>query len=163
MRGASGGAFVEGPVRFLGAQFAVPPVAVTLGAGVETPVVTLRADTIYHNRQSTAQLQIDRFTVACDGTKTVNFKVYKNATLTAPRWQRVNSSTSAASFDSNATGFSIGSGSVVYAFSVGKTANATESVTDLALFMQSGDTLTITATSANASDVSASIIWVEDV
>jgi hypothetical protein len=163
MRGASGGAFVEGPVRFLGAQFAVPSVAVTIGAGVETPVVTLRADTIYQNRQSTAQLQIDRFTVACDGTKTVNFKVYKNATLTAPRWQRINASTSAASFDSNATGFAIGSGSVVYAFSVGKTANATESVTDLALFMQSGDVLTITATSTNASDVSGSIIWVEDV
>jgi hypothetical protein len=163
MRGASGGAFVEGKVNFLGAQFAIPSVTVTLGAGVETPVVTLRADTIYQNRQSTAQLQIDRFTVACDGTKTVNFKVYKNATLTAPRWQRVNSTTSASSYDSNATGFSIGSGSVVYAFSVSKTANATESVTDLALFMQSGDTLTITATSANASDVSGSIIWVEDV
>lgn len=163
MRGASGGAFVEGPVRFLGAQFAVPSVTVTLVAGVETPVVTLRADTIYHNRQSTAQLQIDRFTVACDGTKTVNFKVYKNGTLTAPRWQRISASTSASSYDSNATGFSIGSGSVVYAFSVGKTENATESVTDLALFMQSGDILTITATSVNASDVSASIIWVEDV
>lgn len=163
MRGASGGAFVEGKVTFLGAQFAVPPVAVTLVAGVETPVLSLRADTIYQNRQSAAQLQIDRFTVACDGTKTVNFKVYKNATLTAARWQRVNSTTSTASYDNNATGFSIGSGAVVYAFSVGKTANSTESVSDLALFMQAGDVLTITATSVNVSDVSSTIVWVEDV
>lgn len=163
MRGASGGAFVEGPVTFLGAQFAVPPVTVTLGAGVETPVLSIRADTVYANRISTAQLQIDRFSVACDGTKTVAFKVYKNGTLTAARWQRVNATTSATSYDSNATAFSMGSGSVVYAFSVSKTGNSTESVTDLALFMQAGDVLTITATSVNASDVSASIIWIEDV
>jgi hypothetical protein len=38
-----------------------------------------------------------------------------------------------------------------------------ESVTDLALFLQAGDTLTITATSVNASDVSATIVWIEDV
>jgi len=46
---------------------------------------------------------------------------------------------------------------------VGKTGNLTESVSDLGLFLQAGDTLTITATSANASDVSAAIVWVEDV
>lgn len=163
MRGASGGAFVEGPVAFLGAQFAVPPVAVTAGAGVETPILSLRASTVYLNRQSTAQLQIDRISVACDGTKNVLFKVYKNATLTAPRWQNVNATTSAASYDQNATGFSVGAGTLVYAFAVSKAGNATESLTDIALFLQAGDYLTITATSVNANDVAASIVWIEDI
>lgn len=163
MRGASGGAFVEGPVEFLGAQFAVPPVAVTAGAGVETPILSLRASTVYLNRQSTAQLQIDRISVACDGTKNVLFKVYKNATVTAPRWQNVNATTSAASYDQNATEFSVGAGTLVYAFSMAKTANATESLTDISLFLQAGDYLTITATSANANDVAATIVWIEDV
>lgn len=163
MRGASGGAFVEGPVEFLGAQFAVPPVAVTAGAGVETAILSLRASTVYLNRQSTAQLQIDRISVACDGTKNVLFKVYKNATLTAPRWQNVNATTSAASYDQNATGFSVGAGTLVYAFAVAKTGNSTESLTDIALFMQAGDYLTITATSTNANDVAASIVWIEDI
>jgi hypothetical protein len=163
MRGASGGAFVEGPVEFLGAQFAVPPVAVTAGAGVETPILSLRASTVYLNRQSTAQLQIDRISVACDGTKNVLFKVYKNATLTAPRWQNVNATTSAASYDQNATGFSVGTGTLVYAFAVAKTGNSTESLTDIALFMQAGDYLTVTATSTNANDVAASIVWIEDI
>jgi hypothetical protein len=162
-RGASGGAFVEGPVTFLGAQFAAPPVAVTAGAGTETPILSLRASTVYLNRQSTAQLQIDRISVACDGTKTVLFKVYKNATLTAPRWQYVNATTSASSYDQNATGFSIGTGTLVYAFAVSKTGNTTESLTDIALFLQAGDYLTITATSANANDVAASIVWIEDI
>ena len=163
MRGASGGAFVEGPVEFLGAQFAVPPVAVTAGAGVETPILSLRASTVYLNRQSTAQLQIDRIAVACDGTKNVLFKVSKNATLTAPRWQNVNANTSAASYDQNATGFSVGTGTLVYAFAVAKTGNSTESLTDIALFMQAGDYLTVTATSTNANDVAASIVWIEDI
>jgi hypothetical protein len=163
MRGASGGAFVEGPVTFLGAQFAVPPVAVTAGAGVETPILSLRGNTVYVNRQSTAQLQIDRISVACDGTKTVLFKVYKNATLTAPRWQNVNATTSAASYDQNATAFSVGAGTLVYAFAVSKAGNATESLTDIALFLQAGDYLTITATSTNANDVAATIVWIEDI
>lgn len=163
MRGASGGAFVEGPVEFLGAQFSVPPVAVTAGAGVETPILSLRASTVYLNRQSTAQIQIDRISVSCDGTKNVLFKVYKNSTLTASRWQNVNATTSAASYDQNATGFSIGTGTLVYAFAVAKTGNATESLTDISLFLQAGDYLTITATSANANDVAASIVWIEDV
>lgn len=162
-RGASGGAFVEGPVTFLGAQFAVPPTAVTAGAGVETPVLSVRANTVYQNRQSTAQLQIDRISVACDGTKTVAFKVYKNGNLTAPRWQSVNATTSAASYDTAATGFAIGTGTLVYAFSVSKTGNTTESVTDIDLFLQAGDYLTITALSANANDVTASVVWVEDI
>jgi hypothetical protein len=163
MRGASGGAFVEGPVTFLGAQFAVPPVDVAAGAGVETAVLSLRASTVYLNRQSTAQLQIDRISVACDGTRSVLFKVYKNATLTAPRWQNVNATTSAASYDQNATGFSVGSGTLVYAFVVAKNSSTVESLTDIALFLQAGDYLTVTATSATANDVAASIVWIEDI
>jgi len=162
MYGASGGAFVEGTIEFLGAQFGATATK-SIGSATETPVISLRASTVYLNRLSTAQLQIDRFNVACDGTKTVDFKVYKNGTLTAPQFARVNANTSAADYDSAATGFTIGSGTQVYAFSVSKTGNATESVTDLALFMQAGDVLTITAYSANASDISASIIWVEDI
>jgi hypothetical protein len=160
LRGASGGAFVEGKVNFLGAQFGAVGTK-TAGAGVETPILTLRGSTTYANRRSSAQIQIDRFSVACDGTKTVDFRVYKNATLTAPQFQRVNATTSAADYDSAAT--AVSGGTQVYAFSVGKTGNGTESVTDLALFLQAGDTLTITATSANASDVSATIVWIEDV
>lgn len=162
IRGASGAAFVEGPIRFLGAQFSAQG-SVTLSAGVETPVLSVRGSTVHKNRISTAQLQLDRVSVACDGTKTVAFRVYKNGTLTAPRWQEVNTSTSAASYDYQATGFSIGTGTLVYAFSVAKTGNATEALSDLALFLQAGDLVTVTATSANASDVTASIVWVEDI
>lgn len=162
LRGASGAAFVEGPIRLSGAQFSAQG-SVTLGAGSETPVLTVRASTVHKNRISTAQLQMDRISVACDGTKTVAFKVYKNATLTAARWQDVNSNTSAASYDYQATAASLGAGTLVYAFSVAKTGNSTETLSDLSVYLQAGDTLTITATSANASDVTASVVWIEDI
>lgn len=159
-RGASGGAFVEGKVTFLGAQFGVVGSKVML-AGVETPVVTLRGSTTYANKRSSAQIQIDRFSVACDGTKRIDFRVYKNGVLTAPQFSRVNATTSAADYDSAATATT--GGTQVYAFSVAKTGNVTESVTDLMLFLQAGDTLTITAQSDNAAEVSATIVWIEDV
>lgn len=162
VRGASGGAFVEGPIRFLGTQFAALGTK-TCSAGVETPIITLRASTVFGIRQSSAQLQIDRFSVSCDGTKTVNFRVYKNAALAAAQFQRVDVVSSAADYDSSATSASVGPGTLAYVFSVQKTGNATESVSDLALYLQAGETLTITAQSVNATDVSASIIWVEDV
>jgi hypothetical protein len=160
LRGASGGAFVEGKIAFSGAQFSVIG-SKTAGAGAETPILSLRGSTSYFYRRSSAQLQIDRFSVACDGTKTVNFRVYKNPTLTAPQFVRVNATTSATDYDTAATATT--GGTLIYAFSAGKTGDATESVSDLSLFLQAGDTLTITATSVNASDVSASIVWIEDV
>jgi hypothetical protein len=162
IRGASGGAFVEGKINFLGAQFGAVGIR-TIGAGVETAVLTLRGGQTYNGRRSSAQIQIDRFSVACDGTKTVDFRIYKNATLTAPQFQRVNGTNSASEYDFAATGLSLANATQVYAFSAGKTSSGTESVTDLALFLQAGDTLTIAATSVNASDVSATIVWIEDV
>lgn len=160
MRGASGGTFVEGKISFLGEQFGTTGTR-TCSAGVETPVLSLRGSTTYADRRSSAQIQIDRFSVACDGTKTVDFKVYKNSVLVASQFARVNATTSAADYDSLATAAT--SGTQVYAFSVGKTGSVTESVTDLSLFLQAGEAITITATSVNTTDVSAAIVWIEDV
>lgn len=158
LRGASGGTFIDGPILLPLTQFAALS-TVSLGAGTETPILSIRGSTVFSNRQSTVQLQVDRASVACDGTKTVAFKVYKNATLTGPKWAAIGA-TSSASYDSSATVAT--GGTLVYAFSTGKTANATEIFSDLALTLQVGETLTITGTSVNASDVSASFVWIED-
>ena len=163
LRAGSGGTFVEGTIRYLGPQFAVTATK-SIGAAAETPVLSVRATTVYQNRAANVQLQVDTISVACDGTKTVDFKVYKNGVLTAPQFQRVNAVTSAADYDSAATAFSTGpSGAQVYAFSVAKTGNVTQEFLDTDVFLEETDVLTITAYSANASDVSASVVWVEDI
>lgn len=158
MWGASGGTFIGGPILLSPTQFAAQA-TVAIGAAAETAVLSIRGSTVHQNRMSTVQLQVDRASVACEGTKPIAFKVYKNATLTAARWQTVNTSSSAA-YDSAATGFS--GGTLVYAFGAAKTGDTTEMLSDLVLSLQVNETLTITAYSANAADVSASFVWIED-
>jgi hypothetical protein len=168
LRGASGGTFVEGAIKYLGAQFSITGTK-SIGASVETPILTLRASNVLQGRKSMAQLQIDRISVACDGAKPVDIKVYKNVNLVRAQFQKANLIASASDVDSAASSFSIGSGVQIFGFSVSKTGNSTESLTDLDLFLQSGDTVTITAFTANpgggggGSDVSASIVWIEDI
>ncbi len=165
--GASGGTFVEGPIRYLGAQFSATGTK-SIAASTETPIITLRASNIFRNRKSMVQIQMDRISVACDGAKTVDVKVYKNGTLVGAQFQRLSATTSSSDIDSSATSFSLGSGNQIFGFSVAKTGNSTESLTDLDLFLQGGDTITITAFTATpgggggGSDVSVSVVWIED-
>lgn len=168
IRGASGGTFVEGEIKYLGAQFSTTGTK-TIPAATETPILTIRASNVFRDRRSMAQCQIDRISVACDGAKTVDFKVYKNGTLVGAQFQIINSLSSSTDVDSAASSFSIGSGLQIFGFSVAKTGNSTESFTDLDLFLQAGDTLTVTGYTQNpgggggGSDVSVSIVWVEDI
>lgn len=160
LRGASGGTFIEGPVDFLGAQFA-QRAGVSISAGVETPVLSVRASTTYQSRISTAQLQIDRIAAAAEGTKPLTLRLYKNASLTAAQWQQVAANVSTATYDASATGFS--GGTLIFAFTLAKTGNSTEALSDLSVYLQAGESLTLTALSANNADVAAALVWVEDV
>lgn len=168
IRGASGGTFVEGSIRYLGPQFSVTGNK-SIAASTETPILTLRASNVFQSRKSMAQCQIDRISVACEGAKPVDFKVYKNGNLVGAQFQSFNSSSSASDIDSAASSFSLGSGVQIFSFSVAKVGNSTENLADLDLFLQAGETMTITAYTATpgggggGSDVSVSIVWVEDV
>ena len=159
LRGASGAGFTEGPVSFLGPQRAALR-SRTVSANTETPVLSLRAAITYTGRESTAQIQFDRITVACDGTKTVDFRLYRNPDLRTAVWSNLDASNSIAQLDSSAT--TLTGGVLVYAFSVGKTADAEVQFETLGTFLQAGDVFTLTALSTNATDVSASFLWVED-
>jgi len=167
IRGASGGAFVEGIIKYLGAQFSVTGTR-SISASTETPIITLRASNVFQNRKSMAQCQLDRISVACEGAKPVDFKVYKNSNLVGAQFHRVNSSSSS-DVDSLASSFSVGNGIQIFGFSVSKTGNTTENLTDIDLFLQAGDTITVTAYTANpgggggGSDVSVSLVWIEDI
>lgn len=160
--GASGGTFIEGVLGPTGTQFATTG-SKTAGAGVETPILTLRAGLVFLGRASMGQIQVDRISVATDGTKSVRIRAYKGSTLTAARFQAVNAAVSVAESDTAATVFAAAPGVEVFAFTVGKVANASENLLGLGIFLQAGEYLTITATSVNASDVDVALAWIEDV
>ena len=159
VRGASGAAFTEGDVRFLGPRFAYPATR-AVGAGVLTPLMTLRSTRVYQNQAATGQLRLDRLSVACDGTKSVEIRLYTGATLTAAQFSRVSAATSMADVDTAAT--AVSGGTLIYAFTLAKTGNSTDDLSDLDIVLEAGTIVTVTAFSANANDVTATVTWVED-
>jgi hypothetical protein len=69
-------------------------------------------------------------------------------------------SSSGAAYDIAAS--SISGGTLVYSFSLAKSGSSGEDLSDLSLFLQAGESFTITAQSTSASDVSVTLSWGED-
>lgn len=156
---ASMAAFIDGIVGPPVGQFAASATRGIL-AGVETPVLTVRADIVFHGRSSTGQIELTKLSVAADGNKPVTIRLYKGGALVAAQFSPV-SSNSCASYDTLASGFS--GGTLVLGSTLAKSGSVTEDVLDLALALQAGDTYTVTAQSVNASDVSVVLGWSEDI
>ena len=159
LRGASGAAFTEGAVLFLGPRFGSDSTK-AIGAGTLTPLVTLRATRVYQNQMCTGQTRIDRVSVAADGTKPVEVRLYLNATLTAAQFTRVSANTSTTDIDTQAT--AISGGTLIYAFTVAKTDSSAQDLASLDITLNAGDTVTVAVLSTNASDVTVSLAWVEN-
>ncbi len=155
---ASIAAFIDGQVAPPVGQFA-EAVTRSILAGVETPVLTVRAGLVFAGRSSTCQLDITKISAAADGNKPVTIRLYKSMTLTSAVFTSVSPS-SCAAYDVSAS--SASGGTLVYSFSLAKSGSSGEDLSDLALFLQSGDLFTITAQSTNASDVSVTLSWGED-
>lgn len=159
MQTASGGSFIEGLTGPSTSQFA-QVVTKAVGAGVETPVLSVRANTVYTSRASMGQLTMVRTSVSAEGTKPVEVRIYKNQVLTAAQFAAVNTF-SCASTDSLATAST--GGQLVFAFTISKTGSDSQELGTLNITLQAGELLTITAQSANATDVTATLAWYEDV
>ena len=156
---ASGGSFVEGLIAPPSSTFA-KVVTKTVGAGVETPVLSVRGNTVYTNRVSMGQLTMARVSVAADGTKPVEVYLYRNSTLTAAQFAAVNTY-SCAAYDQLATAAT--GGQLVFAFTVAKASSDSQELISLNITIQAGEAFTLTAKSDSANDVSAALAWFEDV
>ena len=156
---ASGGAFIEGVTVPMTSQFAQVATK-ELIAGTETAVLSLRTDTVFANRASMAQVTLVLSSVAADGTKSVEVRLYKNSTLTSAQFVAVNA-VSCVSYDNSAT--AVSGGILVFAFTVAKTGDLTQALDMLSILLQAGETLTVTATSSRTSDVTVALAWYEDV
>jgi hypothetical protein len=156
---ASGSAFTEGIVVFLGPRLGSDTTKSVLATTL-TPLITLRSTRVYQNQASSGQIRIDRISVSADGTKPVELRLYRNATLTSAQFSRVNASVSVADIDTAAT--AVSGGTLLYAFTVGKTDSTDQDIGNLDITLNAGDAITLTAYSANASDVTVSFSWVED-
>ncbi len=87
-------------------------------------------------------------------------RTYRNSTLTAAQFAAVDTF-SCAAYDQLATVAT--GGQLVFAFTVDKTGSDSQELGTLNITLQAGEVLTITAKSANANDVSATLARFEDV
>jgi hypothetical protein len=65
-----------------------------------------------------------------------------------------------ADVDTSAT--AVSGGTLIYAFTLAKTGNSSEDINDLDIVLEAGSFITVTALSANNSDITATIAWTED-
>lgn len=160
LRGASAASFLEGKERYFGQERAAAATR-SINAATETPVLSIRTANVFNNIFSTKQLFPLRISAAADGTKNVTVNVYKGASLTAAQFVPVNVG-SCALKDSAATAVNVTGAVLIYSFALSKTGQDTQDLGQFNTFLSLGEVLTITATSANASDVTITLAWDED-
>lgn len=160
LRGASAASFLEGEERYFGQERAAAATK-SIGAATETAVLSIRTANVFNNIFSTKQLFPLRISAAADGTKNVTVNVYKGAVLTAAQFVPVNVG-SCALKDSASTAVTTTSAVLLYSFALSKTGQDTIDLSAFNSFLSLGEILTVTATSANASDVTITLAWDED-
>lgn len=133
-------------------------------ATTETVVLTIFNGLTYNGRVSHSELYPSYLSLATDGSKTVVFRIYKNATVGANTSANF---TDYSSISANSTAYidttadTLTNGNIIYTFVLAKIESRTIPLTDLVSLLR-GESLTITAYSTAINDVQASISWVED-
>jgi hypothetical protein len=160
LRGASAASFLDGPERYFGQERSTSATR-AITAATETPVLSIRTANVFGGIFSTKQLFPLRLSAAADGTKNVVINVYKAAGLTAAQFIPVNTG-SCALKDSAATAVTTTGATLIYSFALSKTGQDTQDLSSFNTFLSLGEVLTITAYSANSSDVTITLAWDED-
>jgi hypothetical protein len=124
----------------------------------ETNILTIKAAATFQGLENHVIDVLDFVSLATEGTKPVTFYVKRNATLGgSPSYTNRDATNSTMSFD--VAGTTVTGGTLEYAFALGKAES--RQLQKLALTIYPGDTITISATSANATDVVAAVRWRE--
>lgn len=128
------------------------------GVTTEINVITLKAATTFQSLENHIVVELDFLSMASEGAKPVTFYVKRNSTLGGtPNYTERDATNSVMSFDTGGT--TVTGGTQEYAFALAKADS--KQIDTIALTIYPGDTITISATSANATDVSVGVRWRE--
>lgn len=84
----------EGVPQDYGYMYATPnSVPVTVGTGVWTPVISVKANTILNTYQYRGKFYINTLEIYVDGNQPMAFALYENANIASPTWVKINSNT----------------------------------------------------------------------
>lgn len=132
------------------------------GITTEVNVLTIRNNTTFNSETNLTEVHLKSISVAVDGAKISLVKVYHNATLGGtPSYTDVDTGKSCVSYDT--AGTTVTGGHLEAIYSVDKTGSIVFDIeTTTHLYLQPGDTATVTCTSSNATECQAAAIWHED-
>ena len=156
-------AMVEGIRSFLGFTFGIDNTKTITSNLVLTNIITLRSKTVYSGKANFIPVFLRLLSVGSDGTKNSIIYIIKTANVAGtPVWTDVNTIDSVVEYDT--AGTTVTGGLQIAAFTFGKLESRTQSLLDLDIYLDPGDTLTMAAklTATGSSDVSASLTWFED-
>lgn len=174
IKGASASSFVEGKIlRNIGPSFAVTAerTGVNDVDNVLTPVLTIRANSVYKGRPCYGEIDPYNMTIGSDtgsaaATTLLTVFVYRNANLSGPvNFIDVDPENSVCSYDTSATGVSITSRTnLIKTLVIAANKSEILSLSGENFYLNTGETLTIAAkcNKNNTSDVIASLTWFED-
>jgi hypothetical protein len=133
------------------------------GGGVIVPVITLRNNTTFQGKVNHVRIRYATVSLFTDGNKPVIIGVYKNGTLVNESFVAKNTATSVTDVDVSATAYTPSSepvGGVV----LGRvdTARINLFKGDVIIAAYPGETITFTASSSNATELTLFLRWLEE-
>lgn len=159
LQSSSMGSFTEGKVNDDASSILRSKGNTKTSIIVETNILTIKNKSIYQSKANRVRVKPIMVTLVNEGTKDVEFKIIENTTLGgSPNYSDINADNSVVEFD--VAGTTISGGNEIITLEVLKNDSLTFPI-NIDYLIHPGDTLTISANSAQSSDVKVSFIWQE--
>lgn len=155
-------AMSEGVKSILGPTFCADNTK-TISSTTMTNILTIRNKSVYKGVSNFIPIYPKMFSASTEGTKSVVFYILKSPSIAGTQsWVDIKTDGSPVEYDF--TGGAVSGGVVVAAFTYGKVDTRAHNINDLNLYLEPQQWITIAAkvVSAGSSDVTASMIWLED-
>lgn len=132
----------------------------TLGVATEAAIMSLRVVSTFQSKTNRVLVELIKRILISDGNKAVTFRIYRNLSIATPTWLDLDATNSVIQIDTAGTP-TFAASKQVDIVTIGKADFDIEKLKDEGFIFYPGDTLTISAESANASDTEASVRFVE--
>jgi hypothetical protein len=129
-----------------------------ISAGVRANIFTLKCSTTFGGLTNRIPFQPVFISVSADGTKNVDIRVLKNATINGTSFHSIDAN-SVVSYDIAAT--SVSGGTLTFPIKLGKTDSQSINTAEFRMLSLPGETLTFSALSSGASAIGIGCRWLD--
>jgi hypothetical protein len=162
MHSGSWGGGVSGPIgedQHVGDRY-FTGVASKAAVSTEAVIVNFQNVSSFQSKTNRVVAEGVRLGTAVDGTKSAIIKIYKNLTITSPTWADVDATNSIMQTDTVGT-VTPSDANLLWAYPLSKAGSVLDDIRNIDFEILPGETLTVTAQSAAATDVEFSARWRE--